>query len=246
MLFGLICYLKQGQYSSILPGLDFQNNRLILANNIIGLISTMVAAVLYSNIGVKVFYENVLRAYFKAPPMMASAKSRLLWSVSVIAYWVVAWILGSAIPNLVALITLVGSAFILQFTYTFPPILLMGYWMQRDAMKADGEWRPGMAPGSTRIDTWRDMSRWKRGFKKYWYIKLFLVSSLLPNPAHDPPSHIWRLASHASCCMGQLRARNLRRYRDGDIRIQVRLQHSFLLLRPERSCGAEGQLLLRN
>lgn len=188
MLFGLVCYLKQGQYSSILPGLDFQNNQLILANNIIGLISTMVAAVLYGNIGVKVFYENVLRAYFKAPSMMTSNKGRLLWSISVTAYWVIAWVIGSAIPNLTALITLVGSAFILQFTYTFPPVLLLGYWMQRDAMKADSEWRPGMAPGSTRIDTWKDLSRWKRGFKKYWYIKLFLF--------------LMHLAAWANCGLG--------------------------------------------
>lgn len=245
MLFGLVCYLKQGQYSSILPGLDFQNNQLILANNIIGLISTMVAAVLYGNIGVKVFYENVLRAYFKAPSMMTSNKGRLLWSISVTAYWVIAWVIGSAIPNLTALITLVGSAFILQFTYTFPPVLLLGYWMQRDAMKADSEWRPGMAPGSTRIDTWKDLSRWKRGFKKYWYIKLFLVSSPLSNLAHYPPAHTQCLVPHASCCMGQLRAWNIRRYRNGDIRIQMRLQHPLLLLRSERSGGAEDQLLLK-
>lgn len=32
-----------------------------------------------------------------------------------------------------------------------------------------------MAPGSNRIDTWRDLSRWKRGFLPYWYYKVFLI-----------------------------------------------------------------------
>ena len=32
MLFGIIVYSYQGQYASILPNLDFQNDKLILAN----------------------------------------------------------------------------------------------------------------------------------------------------------------------------------------------------------------------
>jgi hypothetical protein len=32
MLFGIIVYSYQGQYASILPNLDFQNDTLILAN----------------------------------------------------------------------------------------------------------------------------------------------------------------------------------------------------------------------
>ncbi len=143
--------------------------------NIIALITTMVAAVLYGNIGVKVFYENVLRAYFKAPSMLTS-KGRILFGTTVTAYWGLAWVIGVAIPSLSALVTLVGTLFILQFTYTFPPALCLGYWMQLDAAKADNAWDPSMAPGANRVDTWKQKSRWVRGFKKYWYVKAFLVS----------------------------------------------------------------------
>lgn len=137
----------------------------------------MVAAVLYGNIGIKVFYENVLRAYFKAPSMLTK-RGRVIFGVSVIMYWFIAWIIGVAVPSLNALVTLVGSAFILQFTYTFPPVLCLGYWMQIDAMKGDNPWEPGMVPGSNRVDTWKQMSRWKRGLARYWYAKIFLVSCL--------------------------------------------------------------------
>ncbi|KAF7969159.1 hypothetical protein HWV62_28208 [Athelia sp. TMB] len=174
MFFGIFCYAFQGQYSSILPSLDFANQSLSLGANIIGLVSTAVAAVLYANIGVKVLYENVLRAYFNAPELVTT-RGRIYWSTSVIVYWALAWVIGSAIPNITALVTLVGAACILQFTYTFPPILLLGHWMQRDAMKADQPWAPGMAPGSNRVDTWKDASRWKRGFAPYWYYKVVLV-----------------------------------------------------------------------
>lgn len=183
MLFGLICYAKQGQYSSILPGLDFTDKPLILANNAVGLITNIIAAVLYGNIGVKVFYENVLRACFKAPSLV-SKNGRIFWACTVVGYWAVAWIVGSAIPNITALITLVGAACILHFTYTFPPILLLGYWVQVDASKADNAWTPGMVPLSNRVDSWKNKSRWVRGLKKYWYAKVFLVSNPVRVSSH--------------------------------------------------------------
>ena len=83
---------------------------------------------------------------------------------------------GSAIPNISALIVIVGALCILHFTYTFPPILWLAYMCQKDAARGEETWRPGMPYGSNRIDTWRDMSRWKRGFGgKYWYVKPFLI-----------------------------------------------------------------------
>ena len=106
---------------------------------------------------------------------MLSMKGRIIFGSTVIIYWFIAWIIAVGVPSLSALITLVGSAFILQFTYTFPPILCCGFWMQYDAMKGDNPWVPGMEPGTNRIDTWKDKSRWARGFRKYWYAKAFLV-----------------------------------------------------------------------
>lgn len=49
--------------------------------------------------------------------------------------------------------------------------------MQKDAIAGDRPWEPGMVPGSNRVDTWKQASRWRRGFKPYWYIKTFLVST---------------------------------------------------------------------
>lgn len=68
-----------------------------------------------------------------------------------------------------------GASCILQFTYTFPSLLLLGHWVQRDAMKGDRTWEPGMEPWSNRVDSWKDLSRWKRGFKPYWYAKVAIA-----------------------------------------------------------------------
>ena len=49
----------------------------------------------------------------------------------------------------------------MQFSYTFPPLLMLGYNIKTDAAGEDRPHIPGR--GATgRIDTWRDWSRWKR------------------------------------------------------------------------------------
>lgn len=173
MLFGLFVYGMQGQYTAILPTLNFDNYPIQLVCNIIGLTSTAIATVLYANVGVKLIYHNILRTYFRAPTL-SSKRGSYLWSILVIFYWAIAWVIGSAIPNISALSTLIGAACILQFTYTFPPLLLLGWWMQKDACEGDRPWEPGMAKWQNRVDTWRQGSRWKRGLKKHWYVKVFL------------------------------------------------------------------------
>jgi hypothetical protein len=56
----------------------------------------------------------------------------------------------------------------MQFTYTFPPLLLAGFYMRLDAARND--------PG----DSWTSWSRWKRAlFSGKWYFKVLnLVLSL--------------------------------------------------------------------
>ena len=50
----------------------------------------------------------------------------------------------------------------MQFTYTFPPLLIAGFYMRLDAQRDD--------PG----DSWRHLSRWKRAlFSGKWYFKIF-------------------------------------------------------------------------
>lgn len=61
----------------------------------------------------------------------------------------------------------------MQFTYTFPPLIMLGFEVQRDAV-GEGE---GFDPGTgrtTRLDS--GAKRWVRGFfAKRWYIKSFNV-----------------------------------------------------------------------
>lgn len=71
----------------------------------------------------------------------------------VLIYWALAYIIASAIPQVQTISGLVAAICIMQFTYTFPPLFILGYQMILDA---GGPNDPG--------DTWADFSRWRRGF----------------------------------------------------------------------------------
>ena len=51
---------------------------------------------------------------------------------------------------------------IFQFTYTFPPLFMLALDMHIDAASADTPFVPGQA--YVQVDTWRQFSRWSRGF----------------------------------------------------------------------------------
>jgi len=83
-------------------------------------------------------------------------------------------------------IVLVGAGCILQFTYTFPPFMMMGLKMQRDAILPEETFDP--ATGQVeRVD--KGIKRWMRGFKKELYWNLFDL--------------IFYLGSGVTCVLGE-------------------------------------------
>lgn len=91
-----------------------------------------------------------------------SSQMANIWVV-VPLYWGAAWIVAAAVPQISGLVAFVGAACILQFSYTFPPILLVAFNCQKDSMLPEEEFNP--VTGETRrVDHgWR---RWMRGYKK--------------------------------------------------------------------------------
>ena len=75
--------------------------------------------------------------------------------------------IGSAIPQVGTIVSLVAAVAIMQFTYTFPPILRFGYDVITDAMAADAPYVPGQGSRG-RVDTWKQWSRWKRVSLQYF------------------------------------------------------------------------------
>ncbi|KAJ7650967.1 transmembrane amino acid transporter protein-domain-containing protein [Roridomyces roridus] len=162
LAYGITLYPLEGQFvqAQSYTGLSLYSGQTIC--NVIGIITGTIAAGLYGNIGLKVIYRLVVEQLLKGPGLM-TFRGRIVWSLSVLLYWSVAFVLGSAIPSVGTLTGLLGAMGFFHFTYTFPPLMMLGLDMQIDAALED---EPFTTPGVTprKIDTWYDFSRWKRGF----------------------------------------------------------------------------------
>jgi hypothetical protein len=149
------------------------------ATNAISLTAGLIAAALYGNIGVKIIYNNVLVELFGFPEL-TSTRGKYLFSASVIVYWSLAFVIGSAVPQFSNISSLIAAVCIFrafsyilvnvvtyiavfsEFTYTFPPFMILGFYAQVDANKGDREFDINR-PNAHRVDTWKDFSRWRRG-----------------------------------------------------------------------------------
>ena len=140
------------------------------AGNMLAVISALIAATLYGNIGIKVLYDNVLVEFFNAPSLL-SRRGKFIWACIVPIYWSIAFIIAAAVPDFFGLVSITAAICFVQFTYTFPPLLAFGYLVQRNAMQP-GEGYDPVTGTVTRQD--RGIKRWVRGFfAKAWYINIW-------------------------------------------------------------------------
>lgn len=162
MLFGLFVYSYQGQYTLIVAYQGISSYAWQTVANAFGLTSSLIAALLYGNVGIKVVYNNLLMELLKFPSLGTRA-GKLAWVVVVPFYWAIAFILAAAIPQVTNLSGFIAALCILQFSYTFPPFLHFGFQIQKDAIQSGEGFDP--ATGQT-IRHDRGMSRYIRGYKR--------------------------------------------------------------------------------
>ncbi|CAN6674892.1 hypothetical protein TRVA0_070S00430 [Trichomonascus vanleenenianus] len=171
--YGLFMYHFQGQFVMNPANQGVANWGWQTALNALNLATGIIAACLYGNVGIKVVYNTFMVRVFRLPSL-ESKYGRYIWIVMVVIYWGIAYIIASAIPQFSTLTSLVGAVCILQFTYTFPPVMQMGLHMHISAMKADGPYNP-ITRETNRIDTWSNASRWIRAYKDRWLLNTFHV-----------------------------------------------------------------------
>lgn len=169
MVYGVFCYAMQGQYvyNSSYQGVSPYAWQTV--GNILELITGIIAAVLYGNIGIKVLYNNLGRDLLGFP-ILESKVGKWIWVGLVPLYWLLAWVVTSSVPQITTWIVLVGAGCILQFTYTFPPFLMIGFKVQRDSILAEESFNPETGE-VRRLDA--GTKRWIRGFKKELWWNLF-------------------------------------------------------------------------
>jgi len=131
MTFGLVYYAQQGQYVSIYPQFGIFNTAARQYCNGIGLFTAIIAACMYGNTGMKVFYFTVIEDVFHGPKL-GTRKGSLFWFFIVITFWWMAFVIASAVPSINSLVGVVGALCIMSFSYTLPPIMQLGFYLQQD------------------------------------------------------------------------------------------------------------------
>jgi hypothetical protein len=171
LIMGMVVYSAQGQFSFPVAYQGIPNSayRFQTLGNAVSFISALIAALLYGNIGIKVFYSAILQDVFRLPPLNERF-GKLLWIALVPLYWGGAFIIAAAVPQIANLISFVGALCIMQFSYTFPPLLLVGYNCQKDAMLPEEAFDPRSGQ-AVRVD--EGWTRWIRGYKKKWALNTF-------------------------------------------------------------------------
>ncbi|KAF2152568.1 hypothetical protein K461DRAFT_286439 [Myriangium duriaei CBS 260.36] len=134
MFYGCFLYGYQGQYviNPSYQGLSPYHWQIVA--NVLNMVASIIAAGLYGNIGIKVLYNTIFAELLNAPPL-TTRTGKLLWAGLVPVYWSLAFIIAAAIPNFTGLTSVVAAFCILHFTYSFPPILYLGYKIKRDTLR---------------------------------------------------------------------------------------------------------------
>ncbi|KAH8177883.1 transmembrane amino acid transporter protein [Sarocladium implicatum] len=141
MFYGLFMYGYQGQYSINPSYLGISKYSIQTAGNAFAMATALIAAALYGNIGVKVIYHNILVEWFKAPSITTRG-GKIFFAALIPIYWAIAFVIAAGIPNFSGLTSVVAAFCILQFTYTFPPLLSVAFWIKKYAMQEGEGWDP--------------------------------------------------------------------------------------------------------
>lgn len=134
--------------------------------------------VLYFNIGMKTVYLEVFQDILRFPAI-TSTKGRWLWYGLGPLYWIIAFVIAAAVPNLSGIVNFIGGLLGLNFTYAFPAIVYLG-WSMHEGASLPGE---GFDPVSGET-TYHDAGpkRWTRGFFARWWVNvpvfLYLLGAL--------------------------------------------------------------------
>ncbi|TVY14998.1 N amino acid transport system protein [Lachnellula arida] len=170
MFYGLFMYGYQGQYVINPSYLGIGKYNFQTAGNVFAMISALIAAALYGNIGIKVMYNSIFVELFRAPPLSTKA-GKLVWVGLIPVYWSIAFVIAAGIPDFSGLTGIVAAVCILQFTYTFPPMLSLAYMMNKNTT---GEFDP-----ATGTVTKTGKSLFKGFFAGRWYVNCFNLVYML-------------------------------------------------------------------
>ncbi|KAI0441031.1 transmembrane amino acid transporter protein-domain-containing protein [Xylaria telfairii] len=178
VVYGSFMYYYQGQYTFNPAYLGVSNYAWQTAGNTLTLLSGLIAAALYGNIGIKVFYNNVLVDFFRAP-LITSKGGKIFYAAIVPIWWSIAFIIAAAIPAYIYFVSIISAAALLNLSYTIPPWIALGYDIKKATI---GTFDPAMGRTSRGLVGFKRYIRgfWSGGILQVsiniWHVLFFLAS----------------------------------------------------------------------
>ncbi|KAI0552034.1 transmembrane amino acid transporter protein-domain-containing protein [Xylaria curta] len=181
VVYGSFMYYYQGQYTFNPAYLGVSNYGWQTAGNTLTLLSGLIAAALYGNIGIKVFYNNVLVDVFRAP-LITSKGGKIFYAAIVPIWWSIAFVIAAAIPAYIYFVSIISAGALLNLSYTIPPWLALGHDIKKATM---GTFDPAVGRDGRGLV---GFNRYIRGFWSggifqvminIWHLLLFLASLAL-------------------------------------------------------------------
>lgn len=177
IIFGTVVYHFHGQFTfiPIAQGISVYGWQTCL--NVLGMVAGLIATGLYSNVGLKIVYTEVLEPL--KFPSLTTSMGKVWWACLIPVYWAVGFIIAAAIPQLASISGLAGAVFGLGFTYILPALGALAFFIREDAMKKEAE--EFDEDSGTYPHSGRGWTRLFRGFMKrpifhLWNLVYFLGS----------------------------------------------------------------------
>lgn len=185
IVYGCYVYYWQGQYAYNPSYQGVSTYGWQTVGNSITLVSGLIAAGLYGNIGVKVLYNNVCIDLFNAP-LLDTKRGKFFYAALVPIWWSIAFIIAAAIPDYFGFVSIISAFCLLNLTYTLPPFFALGFDIQRHAIREDeGHGFDASTGQISRRPSETTVQRWTRGFYaggpwqtaiNFWHVIYFLAS----------------------------------------------------------------------
>ncbi|KAF3398952.1 hypothetical protein DPV78_007009 [Talaromyces pinophilus] len=166
---GIWTYTYQGQFALLISSQGISIYAWQSVTNVLNIISSLILACLYGNIGIKTAYVNIGVELLGLPPVN-HGKGRFIFASLVPLYWGLAFIVCAAIPNISNFSALIAAATVLHFSYTFPAILILGFRLKKDAI-LDNEHFDAQSGLVHHVDS--GYRRWLRGVRKRLLLNSF-------------------------------------------------------------------------
>ncbi|KAK1750105.1 transmembrane amino acid transporter [Echria macrotheca] len=186
VFFGLFVYSFQGQFAMNPAMQGLSPYRWQTVANALNIGAGLVAATLYSNVGLKLLYVEVLQDVVRAPPL-TSFRGKVYWGLLMPVYWAVAFIICVSVPMFSFVTGLIGAVFIMSFTFTLPALVALGYSIKKAAIVDDEEQAvTGSRPRYRFVDS---------GIRRFW-------RGFMERPWFNGWNVVYFLCALATCLLG--------------------------------------------